>query len=117
VTFLGFVDDTKSFLNKIDILLMTSLWEGFGYAIAEAMACFKPVIGFDISSNPELIRDNVNGMLVKPFDNNSFAEHVIALSGNVSLREKMGRTGRKIVEERFSLDTVIVELEKFISKI
>ncbi len=117
VTFLGFTEDTVSFLNKIDILLMTSIWEGFGYAIAEAMACFKPVVGFDISSNPELIRNNTNGMLVEPFDINSFAERVIELSGNVSLRKEMGTHGRKMVEERFSLNSVVVEFEKFISEI
>lgn len=117
ITFAGFVEDTKSFLCGIDILLMTSRWEGFGYAIAEAMACSVPVIGFDISSNPELISEQVNGMLVSPFDVNSFAGKVMELSGNVSLRNKMGAEGRKIVEERFSLEHAVNELEQFIKEI
>ena len=65
ILFLGFVENIRRFMKTIDIFLLTSLWEGFGYVIVEAMAAAKPVIAFDVSSNPEIIGDGETGYLVK----------------------------------------------------
>ena len=44
----------EQFYSDIDIFLLTSLWEGFGYVLVEAMAQKKPVIAFDIKSSSEI---------------------------------------------------------------
>ena len=75
INFLGFVKDIRCFMNSIDIFVLPSLWEGFGYVIVEAMAAGKPVVAFDVSSNPEIIRDEKSGYLVNTFDVNAFAEN------------------------------------------
>src|SRR5207244_2734485 len=49
--------------NKCDALLFPSRFEGFGYAVAEAMACGKPIIAFKNSSIPELIINDEKGLI------------------------------------------------------
>ena len=64
VILLGFVEDMGNFMHNLDIFVLTSSWEGFGYVIVEAMAASKPVVAYNISSNPEIIRENQTGFLV-----------------------------------------------------
>lgn len=100
VEFVGFVDSPKSFMNKIDVFLLPSLWEGFGYVIAEAMLCEKPVIAFNVSSNPELIIENENGYLTNVNDIDGFVNKILLLYSNRSLIEKMGNNGKgKIIKQ------------------
>lgn len=103
IIFHGFVKDTKSFLESIDLFILTSKWEGFGYVIVEAMACKKPVIAFNTSSNPEIIDNNTTGYLIKPYNIDEIANKVIDLSKNDKLREQMGIDAYKRAVEKFSI--------------
>jgi glycosyltransferase involved in cell wall biosynthesis len=114
--FAGFITDIKSFMASIDIFLLTSLWEGFGYVIVEAMAGEKPVIAFDISSNPEIIRDGENGYLIPFRDTDTFAEKVIALYNNPQLREQMAREARRTAAENFDMDYMVRQIEELIAE-
>ncbi len=101
IVFLGFQSNIKSIMNSIDIFLLPSLWEGFGYVIIEAMACSKPIIAFNVSSNPEIISNNETGYLIEPFKLNSFVEKILLLNNNKELIKQMGNKGRNKVEEQF----------------
>lgn len=72
VIFLGFVENVNRFMQAIDIFLMTSFYEGFGYVIVEAMANRKPVVAFDVRSNSEIIEDGKTGFLIKERCNRCF---------------------------------------------
>lgn len=113
ITFLGFVKNIKSFMEGIDIFLLTSEWEGFGYVLAEAMACEKPSIAFNVSSNPELIEDGKNGYLVEAFDKEAFAEKTILLSEDEKLRAEFGKNAMKILLERFTFERSVQEFIRF----
>lgn len=112
--FVGFVDDMKGFMSAIDIFVLTSIWEGFGYVLVEAMATGKPVVAFDISSNPEIIDDSRTGYLVKAFEVDEMAEKILKLIENKKLREGMGKEGRKRVEKFFSIDNTQENLERLL---
>lgn len=107
VEFLGFVDSMNLFMQNLDIFVLTSRWEGFGFVIAEAMAAGKPVVAFDLSSNPELVTDNETGYLVKPFDISAFANKVKELSLSIDLRAKFGNQAHTIVHEKFTFDRTL----------
>jgi glycosyltransferase involved in cell wall biosynthesis len=115
--FLGFVDNMKSFMENVDIFVLPSLWEGFGYVSIEAMACRKPVVCFATGSNPEIVKDNETGILVKPFDVSGLAAKVKMLSENRMLGETLGKAGRKRVEQYFELRSVEDELEQFLYRL
>lgn len=99
----GFVNDTAKFLEQIDIFVLTSEWEGFGYVLAEAMRSSKPIVAFDTSSNPELVFDGQNGFVIPWQDNARFADAICQLAGNRELRTKMGLTGYNIANQRFNI--------------
>lgn len=104
VEFLGFVEDMPAFFRSLDIFLLSSHYEGFGYVIAEAMASYKPVVAFDIKSSAEIIKDGETGYITEPNNVRKMAERVLELAGNKALRERMGKKGRKRVEEMFSFE-------------
>ncbi len=114
IELLGFVSDIKSFMFGLDVFTLTSLWEGFGYVIVEAMAANKPVVAFDTSSNPEIIKNNKTGFLIKDIDTEEFASKLIELIQNKKLLSEMGKAARKSVEDRFNLDDRIDEIEEYL---
>lgn len=80
VIFTGFVPDKElpCFYAACDAYTTATLWEGYDMPVAEAQACGKPVIAFNLCSHPEVVR---NGVLVEPKNINKFAEAVIAIIG------------------------------------
>ena len=103
IQFLGFVEPIRSFMQLIDIFILPSHYEGFGFVSIEAMACNKPVVAFDTSSNPEVILDEETGYLVKPGDIHELTEKLLILAKSMELRLKMGENGRKRVEKFFTM--------------
>lgn len=116
IIFLGFVEDVASFMYSIDIFLLSSRWEGFGFVLAEAMTASKPIVAFDISSNPELVKHGVNGFLAAPFDTIEFTNYLITLIKNKKIRDDFGRKGFEIVHEKFAFERVVKEFIELISK-
>ncbi len=116
IDFIGFVENPKQFLEQIDIFVLTSKWEGFGYVIVEAGACRKPVVAYNISSNPEIVSNNKTGFLVDFYDLKAMSEKIILLSENKELREKTGNAGRKQAENKFNLTKTLTSVTEFIDK-
>lgn len=114
IEFLGFVKDMQGFMNSLDLFVLSSLWEGFGYVIIEAMVCHKPVIGFDLSSNPEMIVDGYNGYLIEPYDVHAFADKIIKIARYPKLRTRLGDNARRIVEDKFTIDRAIEEVDNML---
>ncbi len=114
IELLGFVSDVNSFMGDIDVFALTSLWEGFGYVIVEAMAAYKPVVAFDLSSNPEIITNNETGFLVPDVDTTLFAKKIGQLIEDRELLKNMGLKARRSVEQRFGLRARIDEIEEYI---
>lgn len=114
VKLLGKVEDMGAFLTGIDIFLLTSRWEGFGYVIAEAGWHQKPIIAWDISSNPELIDDEVTGFLCPVGDVDLFCERIMTLAQRPELRQSMGQKAADRVETRFNISKSVAALESFL---
>jgi glycosyltransferase involved in cell wall biosynthesis len=115
VIFTGFIENIKAFMSTIDIFVLPSLWEGFGYVTVEAMACRKPVVAFRVGSNPEIILDSITGYLVKGYDVAALSEKMNLLIGDPMLRESFGKAGRKRVEEVFSMSRSVQEIEQYLA--
>ena len=117
VKFLGFVEDIRSFNQTIDIFLLTSLWEGFGYVMVEAMAEEKPVIAFDIRSSAEIIDDGQTGFIVEKGNVEELAEKVSYLHNNETLRKEFGRRGRERVEKYFTISRTLGKVEDILEEL
>jgi glycosyltransferase involved in cell wall biosynthesis len=116
VYLLGFISEMDTFMNSLDIFLLSSAWEGFGYVLVEAMLREKPVVAFDVSSNPEIIERDKTGFLVPYPDAEAFADQTKLLIENEALRLEMGQNGRKRVEAKFEIRERVIEFENFIKK-
>ncbi|PKL78820.1 MAG: glycosyltransferase family 1 protein [Ignavibacteriae bacterium HGW-Ignavibacteriae-4] len=114
VILLGFVEDMSAFMSSIDVFVLTSEWEGFGFVLVEAMMKSKPVLAYDITSNPEIIDDHVTGYLIDFPKVEMFAEKIELLSSNPDIRKQMGEAGLKRVKDKFILQDRIDELEAYL---
>lgn len=111
IFFLGHVNDVQQIIQASDIgVLLTNTdghAEGISNVIMEYMALGLPVIATGAGGTPELVRDNVSGFLVPPFDPDIVAEKILLLLENVHVRDKMGKNGRKIIIDEFSLAKMV----------
>src|SRR5690606_29966883 len=107
VHFLGWRDDASRVLAALDVLLMPSLWEGFGLVMLEAMAQTVPIIGSRASAIPEVIADEQTGLLVPPRNAAALAGALARLLGDAALRRHMGLLGQDRVETVFSVGQMV----------
>lgn len=114
VRFEGFVSNMAAFMQEIDVFCLTSRWEGFGYVLIEAMAAGKPVVAWDLSSNPEIVEHGRSGYLVEPDDQNAFVSRLQELGADPQLRATMGQAGRERVEQLFSRHHSQAMLQSFL---
>ncbi len=114
IRLLGFVENIDAFMQSLDVFLLTSHWEGFGFVIVEAMQKAKPVIAWNISSSPELIDNEISGFLINPFNISEFAEKVNVLSENKELRKAMGLKAKEVVNKRFNAQDRMKEFEDYL---
>ncbi|MEM8899983.1 MAG: glycosyltransferase family 4 protein [Bacteroidota bacterium] len=112
VILLGFVEDMKSFMQSLDVFILSSMWEGFGYVLVEAMIARKAVLAFDVSSNPEIVSQNETGFLVPPTDMDQFTAKAVKLIEDTDLRISMGKAGKQRVLDKFELSERITEFEQ-----
>ena len=104
VEFLGFVEDMPSFYSSLDIFLMPSTYEGFGYVLIEAMASGKAVVAYDVRSSQEIIEDGRTGYLVPSGKPAAMADKVLELSADHELRQRMGELGLARARDHFSFE-------------
>jgi len=102
--FVGWLDRTKlpQRYQQADIFVLPSRDEGMANVILEAMASGLPVIATSIAGNAELVRHGENGLLVTPDDPGRLADALIELMNKVELRQRMGASGRTLVERKYS---------------
>lgn len=115
--FLGFRKDIPSVMDACDVLLVPSLWEGFGLVAVEAMAAGIPCIASGVSSLPEIIDTEHNGLLVPPEDPGALAAAVERLMDNPPLREKFHREGQRTVHEKFTVNRMMQSYEQLFSEL
>ncbi|MGQ9888472.1 MAG: glycosyltransferase [Aggregatilineales bacterium] len=105
--FLGWRDDVPRLLAGFDVLLMPSLWEGFGLVILEAMSRRVPVIASRVSAIPEIVADGETGLLVPPRDADALAAALALLLSDYALRRHMGLLAEDRLETHFSAGRMV----------
>jgi glycosyltransferase involved in cell wall biosynthesis len=116
VKLLGHLDNVSEFMNQIDVLAFTSLFEGSANVLVEALGQEIPVVAFNTSSNPEVIIHNTNGFLVDDFNMKKFAEYVIQLFNNDDLRNKFQEEMYKSLNEKFNAEKNFKKFEDILLK-
>jgi L-malate glycosyltransferase len=103
----GFRPDVLSMHKAFDIFVMSSVTEGLGTSLLDAMAAGKPVVATSTGGIPEVVLDGVTGLLVAPRDHQAMAAAIVRLLKNPSLRQRMGEAGAARAREKFSADRML----------
>lgn len=107
VHWLGWRSDAADLMSAFDLLLVPSLWEGFGLVLLEAMARRVPVIASRVGAIPEVVAHGETGILIEPGDVPALAQAMARLLDDRALRKYMGLLGAARLEERFSVERMV----------
>ncbi len=117
VAFLGFQRNPFKYMSKASVFVLSSLHEGFGNVIVEAMACGTPVISTDCKSGPgEIIENEKSGILVPVGNPQSLSEAIIRVLKDSPLRQSLSAEGIKRVRY-FSVEKNIQQYEDVFQKL
>jgi glycosyltransferase involved in cell wall biosynthesis len=117
VQFLGNRQDIPELLAAIDVFALTSKMEANPVSILEAMASRKPVVAPHVGSIAESVADGETGFLVEQGSEEQTSERLVQLLTNPELAQAMGRAGRDVVVDRWSLERMVAGYEQLISEI
>jgi glycosyltransferase involved in cell wall biosynthesis len=103
----GFYENIPEILAFIDIFALSSLWEGLGRALTEAMTMGLPVAVTAAGGVPELVIQGETGLLSTPGNPRELADHIIRLLDHPGEAESMGKRARLRVLSDFSVETMV----------
>lgn len=107
VTFYGFRSNVEELLNKCDIFILTTNYEGLPMSICEAMSCKLPVIASDVGGVSEMIDDSINGWLIPRGDYKKLCLLLNTIGGDPSLISKVGENARIKYLDNFTVEKMI----------
>lgn len=95
----GFINDIPSIIKDLDLFLFTSIFEGLGTVLLDAMASGIPIISTNVSGIPEIIENNINGFLSNPKDATNLSLQVLTLLENDEKRSTFIQNGLSTVKK------------------
>jgi glycosyltransferase involved in cell wall biosynthesis len=115
--FLGFREDVPELLRVLDVFVLTSLWEGLGRSLTEAMYTGRPVVATNVEGVPELVIDGKTGILVPPRDIKSISKAIIALLSDEQKAKKLGQAAKQRISKDFQADRMVEFLQNVYQKV
>ena len=114
----GYREGIPNVMAALDVFVLASIRsEGVPQVITQAMAMKRPVVGTNVGSIYEQIIDKETGFLIEKANSAQIRDSILALLRNPVMARDMGEKGRKLVEERFSLETMLDKTEALYARI
>ena len=111
VKFLGSREDVPEILKIADIFALSSLWEGLGRAMTEAMLLGKPVVVPNIYGIPETVHHGETGLLFPAKNVEKLADNLVCLLQNTEKREYLGNTAKQLTRKLFDVNEMVKQIE------
>jgi glycosyltransferase involved in cell wall biosynthesis len=108
---LGYRDDVPDLLAAMDVVVFSSLWEGLGRALTEAVLAARPVVATAVNGVSDLVVDGVTGLLVPPGRPDMLADRILGVLTLPDRGVALGRAGAARVAGRFSVDEMLAGLD------
>jgi glycosyltransferase involved in cell wall biosynthesis len=114
ITYIGPLERTKivEWYQKASLFILPSFTEGFAVSILEALSCETPVIATPVGGVLDIVKSYQNGLLVPLNKPSKLGEAIQYLLENEETRSKLGRAGRRLVVEKYSLENMVARLCK-----
>ena len=103
----GFRTDILGCIKGFDLFVMSSVTEGLGTSLLDAMACGKAIVATSAGGIPEVVEDDVTGTLVPPRDPRAMAGAIVALLSDAGRRRAMADAGLARVRARFTVERMV----------
>jgi len=113
---LGWRRDVPRIIPCLDVLVLTSLWEGLPRVFPQAMAAGRPIVAYRVDGGPEAVAEGVNGFLVDPGDVPGAATRIIDLLKDPERARRMGAAGAERVAE-FDADLMVRRQEELYERL
>ena len=107
----GNKNDPWKIYHSLDLFIMSSIYEGLGRSITEALSCGVPVVCTSVEGVPEIVRDNETGILVPPKDPGALATGIINSLNDMDNAKRMAEEGRKFVNENFDVNKMVDDID------
>ena len=107
----GNKNDPWKIYHSLDLFIMSSIYEGLGRSITEALSCGVPVVCTNVEGVPEIVRDNETGILVPPKDPDALAAGIISSLNDMDNARRMAEEGRKFVNENFDVNKMVDDID------
>ena len=117
VRLLGHSDDVRRQLAGFDVFALPSRNEGMSNTLLEAMAAGLPVVASDVGGNPEIVRDESEGLCFPSCDESALAYRLRRLCADAELRARLGRAARDRVAAAFSIDAMVERYETLYERV
>lgn len=117
VVFMGFRSDIQNIMSQVDFVVLSSLWEGLPLTPIEAFSVGKTIIATDVDGTIEIVKDNFNGLLIKPKNVNMLSEKIDCLLKDKQLLKKLEKNSMNTYINEFSFDKLKDSYLKFYQKI
>jgi glycosyltransferase involved in cell wall biosynthesis len=113
VHLLGTRDDVPQLLAAFDVFALSSIFEGFCYAVAEALAAEIPVVATDVGGVAQSVVHGETGLLVEPRDPDALADSIERLLDDRAEAARLARAGRERMERLYALPNMVERTEAF----
>jgi glycosyltransferase involved in cell wall biosynthesis len=101
IMFTGFREDAARIASVLDVFVISSLYEGLGRSLTEALASGRPVVASAVNGVPDLVQPGTTGLLTPPRDPEALARSVIWMLDHPDEARRMGEQGRARVRALF----------------
>ena len=114
IFFMGKVDTDKiiKIYHNSDVFVLPSIHEGLPLTLLEAWAARLPIVTTNVGGIPEICVNRENALIVPPKDPEALADAMIEILEDGMLAKKMGKNGRKLVEEKYTWEKIAEKTEK-----
>ena len=103
----GFRTDALGLMKSFDLFVMSSVTEGLGSAMLEAMVCRRPVVATRAGGIPEVVVDGETGLLVPPHDEPALADAMVRVLGDPRSPRGLADAGYERVVREFSVERMV----------
>ena len=104
VVFMGFRRDVQNIIAQMDLVVLSSLWEGLPLTPIEAFSMGKTIVATEVDGTVEVVQDGQNGVLVPPKDSDCIADMICWMIEHPEQRADMEKRARQTYLEKFSMD-------------
>jgi len=113
----NFMEQPMRVMSGFDLIVLPTYEETFGLVAAEAMMMGVPVIGSNAGGIPEIIKDNVNGLLFETKNSNSLKQKISMMINSLELRQKLSNNAKIFIREHYNYDKHFESFDGFLNEL